>query len=135
MSAAHRRSTAQLLEETQCFGFTESLLPALEEDERFTPTPLFNSLREEFGFTLDVAATAANARCPAFHTQVDNGLFSSWARHRAWCNHPWSQTPAWVEKAWREVVLGCPLIVMLMPDNRTHQRFRSEERRVGKECA
>lgn len=123
MSTAHRLSTAQLLEETQTFGFAESILPALAEDERFTPDSVFNPLHEEFGFTLDVAATAANARCPAFLTKADNALISSWARHNAWCNHPWSQTPAWVEKAWREVVLGCPLIVVLMPDNRTHQRF------------
>lgn len=38
-----------------------------------------------------------------------------------WCNPPYSNLAAWVAKAWDEHRRGCPLIVMLLPANRTEQ--------------
>ncbi len=105
------------------FGFMARVLPSVASDERLTPDPLFQSLHAEFGFTIDLAASAENAKCARFFTREDDALSRSWGIENCWLNHPWSQTPAWVEKAWREALAGTPLIVMLLPDNRTHQPF------------
>lgn len=105
------------------FGFMDGVLPSIASDERLTPDPLFLSLHAEFGFTVDLAASRENAKCGRFYTRADNALSRSWGIENCWLNHPWSQTPAWVEKSWREALAGTPLIVMLLPDNRTHQPF------------
>lgn len=105
------------------FGFMEGVLPSVASDERLTPDPLYLSLHAEFGFTIDLAASRENAKCARFYTREDNALSRTWGNESCWLNHPWSQTPAWVEKSWREALAGTPLIVMLLPDNRTHQPF------------
>lgn len=97
--------------------------PPIANDVRFTPEALFRELNDEFRFTLDVAACATSTKCLRFFSVERDGLAQSWADERAWCNHPWSQTPAWVAKSWLEVLRGCPLSVMLLPDNRAHQSF------------
>jgi hypothetical protein len=39
-----------------------------------------------------------------------------------WCNPPYSNIRPWVEKAWAEWLHGdVPLVVMLLPANRTEQ--------------
>lgn len=43
-----------------------------------TPQEFFDRLNEEFGFTLDAAATAENAKCPAYYTPETDGLKSPW---------------------------------------------------------
>lgn len=105
------------------FGFMEGVLPSVASDERLTPDPLYLSLHAEFGFTTDLTASRENAKCARFYTRDDNALSRTWGVENCWLNHPWSQTPAWVEKSWREAFAGTPLIVMLLPDNRTHQPF------------
>lgn len=96
---------------------------SLPNDERLTPASLFEPLHAEHRFTVDVAASAANALCAKYFTAVDSGLAAPWNGERVWCNPPWSQLPWWLEKAWRELRAGCPLAVVLLPDNRTHQRW------------
>ena len=49
-----------------------------ETNEWSTPQDLFEELNEEFGFTIDVAATAENAKCERYYTAADNGLKQSW---------------------------------------------------------
>jgi phage N-6-adenine-methyltransferase len=93
----------------------------LVTDDRRTPRALFNQLNREYRFTLDVAASAENTQLPAFFSLELDGLQQSWAGHRVWCNPPFSAVGAWVEKAWAEVRAGCPLVVMLVPANRTEQ--------------
>ena len=39
-----------------------------------TPQELFDLLNREFHFTLDAAATAANAKCPRYYTKAEDGL-------------------------------------------------------------
>ena len=42
-----------------------------------TPKDFFDALNREFGFTLDAAATAKSAKCPAYYTPARfHGLFS-----------------------------------------------------------
>jgi len=43
-----------------------------------TPQGFFDILNDEFHFTLDVCATAENAKCDHFFTPDDNGLFQKW---------------------------------------------------------
>jgi phage N-6-adenine-methyltransferase len=92
-------------------------------DDRGTTLQVFEPLHERFGFTLDVAATPANAKLPRFLTALDDGLVRSWASERVWCNPPYSQIEPWVAKAALETGFGgdCELAVLLLPANRTEQ--------------
>lgn len=49
-----------------------------------TPQKLFNELNEEFGFVIDVAATANNSKCAIF---LEDGLAENWDSP-AFCNPP-----------------------------------------------
>lgn len=111
-------------------------------DDRRTPRSLFGPLNEEFGFTLDVAASRANALAEAFFDRESDGLTQPWSGV-VWCNPPYSDIRPWVEKARAEIdsrVRGCgsfscvendhlfwprpaapTTIVMLLPANRTEQ--------------
>lgn len=98
-------------------------------DDRATPPEVFGPLHERFSFTIDVAASPHNAKCPRYWTEADDGLAQSWAGERVFCNPPFSfpNLPAWVAKAWQEWKnAGTGLIVMLIPANRTEQNFWQE---------
>ena len=43
-----------------------------------TPQSVFDPLNAEFGFTLDVCASEANAKSDAYFTEADNGLMQDW---------------------------------------------------------
>lgn len=105
-------------------------------DDRRTPDSLWLPLHEEFAFTLDAAASPDNTKCGRFFTVGDNGLEQSWVEDRVWCNPPYSDCGAWVEKANAEMWKGCKLIVMLLPANRTEQGWWQEHvewhRRAGR---
>jgi phage N-6-adenine-methyltransferase len=92
-------------------------------DERITPAKVFDPLMKEFAFTLDAAANARNAKVAKFYDLTSNGLLQSWAGERVWCNPPYSDIASWVYKARNEYRNGCPLIAMLLPANRTEQRW------------
>lgn len=89
-------------------------------DNRATPPEWFAEMHARFRFTLDAAASAENHKLPRYFTIADNGLEQSWAGERVWCNPPFSNLGAWAWKAWREINTT-PLIVMLVPANRTEQ--------------
>lgn len=95
-------------------------------DERITPQWLFDELNARHHFTIDVAANGYNTKREAHFDIVTDGLAQSWAGHRVWCNPPYSNIAAWVEKARREVASGCIVVVMLLPANRTEQRWWHE---------
>ena len=102
---------------------------ALDEvDDRGTDPVWFAALeaRLDVTFTLDVAAAAHNARCDRYFTRSDDGLAQPWTG-RVWCNPPYSDLGAWVSKAHSEWRAGaCELIVMLLPANRTEQKWWQE---------
>jgi phage N-6-adenine-methyltransferase len=101
--------------------------PKDEVDDRGTTPEMFDPLNERFGFTLDVAAAAHNAKCERYFTREDDGLAQSWAGERVWCNPPYSDIKSWVVKAWMEWSFTPPeLIVMLLPANRTEQGWWQE---------
>ena len=92
-------------------------------DDRRTPAAIFDVLHAEHGFTIDVAASAENAKLPRFFDRDSNGLAQSWTGEVVWCNPPYSDLASWVSKALYEVEHGCRKAVMLLPANRTEQRW------------
>jgi phage N-6-adenine-methyltransferase len=92
-------------------------------DERRTPPSLLEPLDAEFGFTLDVAASAANAIKDDYYDRHVDGLTQPW-HGVVWCNPPYSDVRPWVEKAWSET--SAELVVMLLPANRTEQGWWQE---------
>ncbi len=72
-------------------------------DDRATSTETFEEISAIFGpFSVDVAASAANAKCAGFYTIKENGLACSWEGEAVWCNPPYSGIRPWIEKAWAE---------------------------------
>lgn len=94
--------------------------PSDEVDDRGTDPEFFAQLDRRFGFTLDAAAAHHNAKCERYFTRAEDGLEQSWAGERVWCNPPYSDIRAWVEKAISQSLVA-PLIVMLLPANRCEQ--------------
>lgn len=94
-------------------------------DDRGTDPAFFDALNRRHGFTLDVAASDTNAKCERYFTREDDGLAQSWEGERVWCNPPYSDIKSWVFKAWNENHRA-ELIVMLLPANRTEQRWWQE---------
>lgn len=92
-------------------------------DDRGTDPMRFAALDAVYGFTLDVAAAAHNAKCERYFDKEIDGLMQSWGGEAVWCNPPYSNIGAWVAKAWDEWRSANPpaLIVMLLPANRTEQ--------------
>lgn len=91
-------------------------------DDRATPPEFFDTLHARYRFTLDAAAAEHNAKLPRYFTHETNGLTQSWAGERVWCNPPFSNLGAWVQKAHLEHERA-ELIVMLVPANRTEQAW------------
>lgn len=78
-----------------------------------TPQEFFNTLNEEFHFTLDVAANHDNHKTDNYFTQEENGLEQSWDNEIVWCNPPYGrQIKNWVKKASEQLGGVC---VMLIP--------------------
>lgn len=92
-------------------------------DDRAILPEHFDPLHAKYRFTIDAAASAENAVLPRFWTMADDALTQRWRGERVWCNPPYSNLGAWTWKAKTEIVNGCPLIVMLVPANRTEQRW------------
>lgn len=90
-------------------------------DERFTPDDLYREYDARYHFTLDVAATAENAKTAQFYDIESDGLRSPWSG-RVWCNPPYSALEDWIKKAHEERE-HCEVIVMLLPANRCEQPF------------
>jgi phage N-6-adenine-methyltransferase len=96
------------------------------DDRAITPED-FGPLHERFRFTIDACATPANARLWRFWTKEDDALAQSWKGERVWCNPPYSNIGEWVKKAWKEYAVGTDSIVMLLPANRTEQRWWQDD--------
>jgi phage N-6-adenine-methyltransferase len=90
-------------------------------DDRALPAAEFTKLQARFGFTIDAAAAAHNAKLPRYYSIENSGLEASWAGERVYCNPPFSDIAPWVAKAWAEE--SAPLIVLLLPANRTEQNW------------
>lgn len=95
-----------------------------DTDDRRTPHEVFDAWNSRYHFTLDAAASDENALCAMYCTREHSGLDASWDGHRVWCNPPYSNLVAWVAKADAAMRQGaCECVVMLLPANRTEQRW------------
>jgi site-specific DNA-methyltransferase (adenine-specific) len=90
-------------------------------DEWSTPQDFFDELNREFHFELDVAASAQNAKCPAFLTADDAWLGWDWTGRVCWMNPPYSKCYAFMHKASFESGRGA-VVVALVP-SRTDTRW------------
>ena len=67
--------------------------------ELSTPQWLFDTLHNEFDFSIDVCATDANAKCPRYYTKEQDGLAYNWNNERVFCNPPYGRAIGlWVQK-------------------------------------
>lgn len=79
-----------------------------------TPLDFFNSLNNEFHFTLDVCANNQNKKCDQYYTIEMDGLSQPWSGV-CWCNPPYGrEIGKWVRKAYESAKEGA-LVVMLLP--------------------
>ena len=79
-----------------------------------TPPDLFEAYDRIWHFTLDVCATADNAKCPHYFTPEQDGLLQPW-RGTCWMNPPYHQTeiPKWIRKAYEEAQRGAVVVALL----------------------
>lgn len=80
-----------------------------------TPQDFFNTLNEEFRFTLDAAALPENAKVSHFYTPEMDGLKQPWYGS-VWCNPPYGRgIDQWIAKGYWAARNGDALVVMLVP--------------------
>lgn len=91
-------------------------------DEWETPQKIFDELNDEFDFNLDPCATDENHKTPNYFTKENSGLSHYWGGCRVFCNPPYSQISAWVEKAYEEGHKPNTIVVLLIPA-RTDTRY------------
>lgn len=83
-----------------------------------TPAHIFEPLDEEFGFTLDAAASADNRKCPHYFSVDEDGLACEWGRHVVWLNPPYGDANLrrWIKKAYDSAQAGAT-VVCFVPVN------------------
>lgn len=83
-------------------------------DEWSTPQDFFDRLNAEFGFTLDVCATAENSKCGIEHwTPEDDGLKQDWRKCICWMNPPYSALRLWMQKASASAKAGATVVCLI----------------------
>ena len=91
-------------------------------DEWSTPQDVYDKLDAEFHFTLDPCSTEQNHKCALYYTQAEDGLAQDWGGQSVFCNPPYSDIGAWVEKAYRETMQDNTVVVLLIP-SRTDTKY------------
>jgi len=86
------------------------------DQEVGTDPALFSALHNHFGFTVDLACTAANALCVRSITKEDDSLSVKWSKLGGplWLNPPFNKIEPWAKKCYLESLDGAK-IVMLTP--------------------
>ncbi len=84
-------------------------------DDWATPQDFFDALDEEFSFTLDVCASASNAKCANYFTKAVDGLSQEWSRERCWMNPPYGREINTRMKKAVEASRRGALVVCLVP--------------------
>ena len=81
-----------------------------------TPQKFYDTLNNEFNFTLDPCATKDNAKCDNFFTVDDDGLKQDWSGNVVFCNPPYGRAiKNWVKKSYEESLKNNTTVVMLIP--------------------
>ena len=85
-----------------------------QKEEWGTPPAFFQGLDAEFGFTLDVCAHPATAKCARFFTRADDGLRQDWGQEICWMNPPYGRLlPQWMEKAVTSWQAGATVVALV----------------------
>ena len=78
-----------------------------------TPPDLFAALNAEFHFTLDVCATADNAKCARHFTLAQDGLAQEWTG-TCWMNPPYGRAIGlWLRKAYESAQAGATVVCLI----------------------
>ena len=87
------------------------------EDETWSiPQDFFNSLNNEFKFTLDPCCSVETAKCSKFYTEKEDGLIQDWQGETVFCNPPYGKKiKDWVKKCYFESKKPLTTVVMLIP--------------------
>lgn len=98
------------------YDINKALLSSNKDDWE-TPQKFFDTLDEEFHFTLDPCADLNNHKCEAFYTKQDNGLNQDWGGNIVFCNPPYGRqsTSEWIKKCAEEGKKPNTTVVMLIP--------------------
>jgi len=84
-----------------------------------TPKDIWEKLKKEFNFTIDVCASDKNHLLTRYYTEKENGLIQDWTGEVVYCHPPFDMhIGKWVEKAFHS---KCTT-VMLLPAS-THTRY------------
>jgi len=92
-----------------------------------TPEKFFQLLDEQYNFTIDLAASADNTKCPRFFCKEDDALKQTWEGERGWLNPPYGRgiILPWVKKAYLETRLSRKTwVVMLLPARTDNAWFK-----------
>lgn len=109
------------------------LNPTAARTDWETPQPLFDEYDREFAFTLDVCATADNAKCRKYITPEGDGLTWPWSPNVCWMNPPYGPAiKAWMQKAYAESQRGATVVCLVPARTDTawwHEYAEKGERR------
>lgn len=89
-----------------------------------TPPELFNSLNEIFNFTVDAAADAGNTKCTKYFSEDNSALTQPWKGNVVFCNCPYDQQDAFIEKAIYELSTNNVTSVFLIPSRTETKRWQ-----------
>lgn len=101
--------------------------PVTKNDEWATPPAFFDAWNRKLRFTVDGAASDANAKLPRFWSRQDDALSLSWANERVWLNPPWSNVRPFVGKALSREADVCGLLLPARTDRPWHEELRQDD--------
>jgi phage N-6-adenine-methyltransferase len=80
-----------------------------------TPDDFFALYNERFHFTIDLAASPVNTKCPRYYTVTDDAFTQDWSHEIAWLNPPYSHKTMhlWLRKAWESSQAGATIVCLL----------------------
>lgn len=88
-------------------------LATLDRKDWGTPSWLFDRLNDEFGFAVDVCATADNSLCPEFYDRERDALSMIW-RGSVFMNPPYGrELRSWMTKATISAAEGATVVALL----------------------
>ena len=94
----------------------KELMFSSEDETWYTPQDFFNSLNNEFKFTLDPCCSVETAKCSKFYTEKEDGLIQDWQGETVFCNPPYGKKiKDWVKKCYFESKKPLTTVVMLIP--------------------
>lgn len=102
--------------------------PPVDKNSWETQPELFNTLNEEFNFTLDAAASHINHKCDAYFTKEENSLDKNWSNYSdtIWVNPPYSRDliVPFMKKVVEESLKGSTIVTLTRFDPSAKKWFQ-----------